>query len=766
MKTNLWRSAWISVWLTILAGLLPAWAQSDAEPDSPRIALVVGLQAYRAPLPTAANDAGLMAQTLAAAGFDVTAARDLGGDGLRKTFREFLDKAAAGGPRGVAVVYLAGRAVQFEGENYLVPVDARLTRDTDIPIEALRLGDFTRALAATNLGVKIVAVDGAYADADASGRYGSGLALVDADPGSLLAFNAAPGRVAPLNQGPYGLYATALAAAIKQGGVPIEEVFARLRVAVNTDSHGAVVPWSVSKLVTSFTFFDRSSDAPAVGSAQIPFASLRTRPLRDFTPEQAYDVAIARDTLPVYEEYLTVFPRDPLARRIRIALAQQREALIWRDVLRARSAPALWTYLDRYPRGPHVAEAQRRLARLGTGRGPPAGFVPIGFEIQPPPPEELEYVQPGYRLDSDLPPPPPAPLFLLPPRGPGPDLSPPRPAEGAGLLPLPAALAIPFVRPILAPGLIRPPRHLPGSYRQPRPFGASPNNDRLVPQPVDAVAPIRGPQPPDEPRRPTMPVVPLVPAQPSLPAGRRSRPDQPEVEQIPAPMQPPGVGQGAGTRQRPPGARRPAEAQRPASGEPTPPQALPGTSGGPLRPQRPGLDVVAPADDVDQRQLPRAGRRRQVPADERPEDAVRVTRPERIPVSPGLPRPERPRPLQNDGFSPPRQPPAIVVAPPMQRRPAEDQAPRQFLRPADGGAPGFNDRLGQQRPRLEQRPQPFQPEPRALTRPDAPAFGSPGLGQGQGIQPRIGIQRPAEGFGGNRPLGRQACGNPGQPPCR
>ena len=146
-----------------------------------------------------------MAQTLAAAGFDVTGARDLGGDGLRKTFREFLDKAAAGGPRGVAMVYLAGRAVQFEGENYLVPVDARLARDTDLPIEALRLGDFTRALAATNLGVKIVAVDGAYADGDGGGRFGSGLALVDADPGLLLAFNAAPGRVAPLPHGPYGL---------------------------------------------------------------------------------------------------------------------------------------------------------------------------------------------------------------------------------------------------------------------------------------------------------------------------------------------------------------------------------------------------------------------------------------------------------------------------------------------------------------------------------------------------------------------------------
>ena len=43
-----------------------------------RIALVVGESAYAAgPLPTAANDAGLVAQTLQSAGFDVKMLREL-----------------------------------------------------------------------------------------------------------------------------------------------------------------------------------------------------------------------------------------------------------------------------------------------------------------------------------------------------------------------------------------------------------------------------------------------------------------------------------------------------------------------------------------------------------------------------------------------------------------------------------------------------------------------------------------------------------------
>jgi len=54
---------------------------------------MIGNSGYAgAALPTAANDAGLIAQTLQAAGFDVTGARDLDATTLRSSFREFVDK--------------------------------------------------------------------------------------------------------------------------------------------------------------------------------------------------------------------------------------------------------------------------------------------------------------------------------------------------------------------------------------------------------------------------------------------------------------------------------------------------------------------------------------------------------------------------------------------------------------------------------------------------------------------------------------------------
>jgi uncharacterized caspase-like protein len=126
---------------------------SGAESTERRIALVIGNGNYQSgALPTPANDAGLIAQTLQAAGFDVVGARDLDEDSLRHAFRDFLEKASASGPDTVAFVYFAGIGLQLEGDNFLVPVDANITRDTDVPLKAMRVTDYTRSLAAAVKG--------------------------------------------------------------------------------------------------------------------------------------------------------------------------------------------------------------------------------------------------------------------------------------------------------------------------------------------------------------------------------------------------------------------------------------------------------------------------------------------------------------------------------------------------------------------------------------------------------------------------------------
>jgi uncharacterized caspase-like protein len=193
----------------LLIFLLLAWPivlprPAEAQGQERRIALVIGNGAYRdAELPTAANDAGLIAQQLQAAGFDVSGARDLDGDALRRAFRDFVDKARQTGPDTVAMVYFAGYGVQFEGENYVVPVDAQIPTAADAPIQAVRVSDLTRALAQLPLRARIVVIDAARENpfAREGQPLASGFALVDPEAGTLIAFNAAPGTVASPSTG-------------------------------------------------------------------------------------------------------------------------------------------------------------------------------------------------------------------------------------------------------------------------------------------------------------------------------------------------------------------------------------------------------------------------------------------------------------------------------------------------------------------------------------------------------------------------------------
>src|ERR1700674_1196341 len=139
----------IFLFCLILFSALPGTLSSAAaQQQEKRIALVVGDGAYtKSPLATAANDAGLIAQTLQAAGFDVVGARDLDGDTLRRSLRDFIQKAQASGPGTVAMVYLAGYGMQLAGENYFIPVDSPISRDTDLPTEGMRISDSVRTLA-------------------------------------------------------------------------------------------------------------------------------------------------------------------------------------------------------------------------------------------------------------------------------------------------------------------------------------------------------------------------------------------------------------------------------------------------------------------------------------------------------------------------------------------------------------------------------------------------------------------------------------------
>src|SRR3979409_1818083 len=137
--------------------------------------------------------------------------------------------------------------MQLEGENYFVPTDANIARDVNVSSEALRLSDYTKPLAALGIKASIVVLDGARANpfAKTGPPLAGGLALVEPDPGTLIALNGAPGT-----------------RAMREGGLPVADLFNRVRLRVNETTKGAQVPWNVSKLQAQFFFFERAPDAP------------------------------------------------------------------------------------------------------------------------------------------------------------------------------------------------------------------------------------------------------------------------------------------------------------------------------------------------------------------------------------------------------------------------------------------------------------------------------------------------------------------------
>ena len=429
--------------LLLLVFAAPAFAQSEK-----RIAFVVGNAAYpAAPLATAANDAGLIAQTLQAAGFDVSGARDLDGESLRAAFRDFLDKAQASGPDTVAFVYLAGYGLQLEGENYFVPVDAKIASAQDVPVEALRVSDYTKRLTGLPLKASFIVLDAARDTpfAKSGPPLAGGLALADAEPKMLVAFNATPGTIAPAENGPYGAYARALTEMIREGGLPPSDVFDGVRLRVNEETKGAQVPWDASRIAVSVVFFERAADAPPPAIRSDRMNAMRSQPLGDFGAGDAYAAAIEQDTLQGYEEFLAAYPGDPLANRVRALLAARREALVWRRTCHVGTPDAYWSYLSRYPRGPHAADARWRLDSLAAAMEPPPSFVPIEYDVPPPPPAEIVYVDRPVLVFSDpgfgfVPPPPvaflaPVPAYLVFP--------PPPPPVGLFVLPSPAFVPVP-----------------------------------------------------------------------------------------------------------------------------------------------------------------------------------------------------------------------------------------------------------------------------------------------------------------------------------
>jgi len=273
-----WRNV---VVLAALVACLVGSARAET-----RLALVIGNSNYATvnKLPNPVNDARAVADDLKSADFDVTTALDVTQVDMRRAIQNFAAKIAKKGPDTVALVYYAGHGVQVDGENFLVPVDAHIERESDIAIASVRLADVMNALASVQSKMRIVILDACRNNPFATSKQTRGLAIVDAPSGSIVAYSTAPGTEATDGAGGHSPYTAAFIEVSKEPHLQIEQLFKEVRLKVNQATNGQQTPWESSSLTANFWFQPFNEPAPppsAIASATptAPMTAKLTRPV-------------------------------------------------------------------------------------------------------------------------------------------------------------------------------------------------------------------------------------------------------------------------------------------------------------------------------------------------------------------------------------------------------------------------------------------------------------------------------------------------------
>lgn len=243
----------------ILVILLLAHA-APAQADK-RVALVIGNGAYQysSHLENPAHDATDMASVLARVGFDVVQGIDADFSALQQLMREFTIRA---GNADVALLFFAGHGLQVDGENYLLPVSARLQRRTDLRFEAVALNEVLHLMEESGARIKIAVVDACRDNPLARSfnrstrsTVGSGLAPPRSTArGTLIAFATSPGDVAADGSERNSPFTAALLRHLPEPNVEVNEMFTRVRAAVDRTTGGEQLPWLNTSLVGQFYF--------------------------------------------------------------------------------------------------------------------------------------------------------------------------------------------------------------------------------------------------------------------------------------------------------------------------------------------------------------------------------------------------------------------------------------------------------------------------------------------------------------------------------
>ncbi|MCC6006104.1 MAG: caspase family protein [Rhodobacteraceae bacterium] len=378
------------------AGLLPAVAiavvsmlGAGAALAESRHALVIGNSSYAhtSALPNARNDAADMAARLRDLGFRVTEAQDQDAMGMRSTLQRFAREVVGA---DAALIFYAGHGMEMDGENWLIPVDARLQTDLDVEFEAISLSQLLGTVSRAD-GLKLVILDACRDNPfipgmerrDSTRSVGRGLARVEPADGMLVAFAARAGQVAADGDGRNSPFTAAMLEVLAEPGVELGLMFRKVRDQVMQSTGRRQEPFTYGSLPSRSIYLNPPMAAldlsalpprpdPVPVPVPVPAPQVLTQPTADPCTAARADWEIVREagSLLVLEQFVRVHEGCPLF----AALAEERIAALTAppapDVCAgAEAARALMgsspdrallsRFLDRFPECPPHSEAVR-----------------------------------------------------------------------------------------------------------------------------------------------------------------------------------------------------------------------------------------------------------------------------------------------------------------------------------------------------------------------------------------------------------------------
>lgn len=268
-----------------------------------RVALVIGNGSYAdSPLKNPVNDARAMAAALRDMGFEVLARENANLQQMDDAVREFGRRLEGA---HVGLFYFAGHGLQIKGRNFLIPVGANFQHEDEVPYRSLDAGQVLDKMDSARTRVNLIVLDACRNNPfhRSFRARRQGLAEMEAPAGTLIGFATAPGAVALDGEGNHGVYTKYLLQHMVERGLPVEQVFKRVRVGVAAETGDRQIPWESSSLREDFQF----RAEPMVASRPLPV-------MNEVALELAFWDAIKNSKrADDYAAYLEQFPRGRFA---------------------------------------------------------------------------------------------------------------------------------------------------------------------------------------------------------------------------------------------------------------------------------------------------------------------------------------------------------------------------------------------------------------------------------------------------------------------